>query len=637
MTVATHGSTQDKPKTSRTEQIICVLIAGCLGSLGALLLWDVRRPARSPFATEAALISQGSRSPDLLAAEYLLPEQPAAAVRRTSQARSITLEELKRIDAALADAARNYKVRTAYTADYTTGQGQVRATVLEMAGPEWAFGLWTARQPRNSQKIRISTSGQAWLSDSAAAFWAGKYYVEVRARQQPTNPSQSPADVQATSVRQATTSMRKVITALAEGYLFYGRPFEAEMLLEAAGLQVKALTFTPQPAFGFESLRPAFIAECQDGLEVAMSPQPSPEAAEAALRSLPTDPSPIRPGIFALKATPGAITVVTTIGNYIVAIRAKQREAPAEIARKLALIAGTPGKGRQPAQSITTSVAASREILPQLQNEDLKGPSATRTFTADTLYEKIDGRAELYLSYGFAELKFATYTGPDGLALDVYLYDMADVANAFGIYKAEESEYGEPVEIGRAGYKSASGVFFWKDRYYVNVLINKQTDRAEQIALELARAIAGRIKDSGKPLWGEQLLPKEARVPGSLEFYRRDAFGLDFLTDVYAATYEVNGQEVTLFIMDAGSPQRAAEVFGKYKTFSQKYGKIIQDEEKHDYLLLVADSGGTYDVVFATGNFVGGANSAEDLDAARKLVQKWLRTLLQNRKAAMTR
>ena len=54
--------------------------------------------------------------------------------------------------------------------------------------------------------------------------------------------------------------------------------------------------------------------------------------------------------------------------------------------------------------------------------------------------------------------------------IDVYLYDMGQPAQAFGVFSVERTEGLPAVPLGREGYRAEASYFFWKGRYYVQVL-----------------------------------------------------------------------------------------------------------------------------------------------------------------------
>ena len=105
------------------------------------------------------------------------------------------------------------------------------------------------------------------------------------------------------------------------------------------------------------------------------------------------------------------------------------------------------------AQPAGREVAAAEQTLPALDRPGWRAPKTVDRFSADNLYVKIDGRAEVYLQFNVVGLTFGTYCHEtDGdRGFDVYWYDMGEDVNAFGIYQAEASPEATPVPIGRQG------------------------------------------------------------------------------------------------------------------------------------------------------------------------------------------
>ncbi len=68
--------------------------------------------------------------------------------------------------------------------------------------------------------------------------------------------------------------------------------------------------------------------------------------------------------------------------------------------------------------------------------------SLPERFGPDTLYEKINGRADLYLSSGFASLKTQRFSMDKtaGAWVEVFVYDMATPENAFSVFSMQRRE-----------------------------------------------------------------------------------------------------------------------------------------------------------------------------------------------------
>jgi len=619
------------------EQVIGGVIVLALAGLAGLFVWDLRAPAPSPFGLDPKLLAAEARPAKLRAANYLLPVPLNRLLKRQGEPRAVSLESLSEVHADLPAAAERYEAKAAFICGYEASGIKLTCAVVETAGPEWAFGLWKARMPAAAATSTLGASGQAWQDDSAGAFWAGKYYIEVRAEPGSTaanaksEPSAAPAAT--ASALSPSQAVKALMAELGRVQVFYGRPFPAEAILPRQDLQADSLRFQPEPVFGIEPLRPAFIARYEAGFEVAVIQFASRQEAEAAWKALSQEHGPGSDGRVRAELPDGRVAIISPADHYVIAVAARQADQAIALLDEIGRLAEPQRLAAAVPPTVTAEPAGPAGDLPRFQQADLRGPQGIRRFGPDNLYEKIDGRAALYLSYGFVELLFATYAAGE-TTLDVYVYNMAEPANAFGIYKAEESPSAESIELGRAGYASESGVFFWKGNYYVNVLVSEPADEAQQAAMKLAAAIADRLSDSGEPLWAERLLPQADRVPGSFEYYRRDAFGLDFLRDVYAAEYERNGKRFTLFVMKAASQAAAEQAFQEYRKFAAKYGKILSSPEAGAAGMLVVDSAGAYDLVFVEGNLVAGATAAEDLSIVKDAVTKWRKELASTGAAA---
>src|SRR4030067_1660218 len=71
-----------------------------------------------------------------------------------------------------------------------------------------------------------------------------------------------------------------------------------------------------------------------------------------------------------------------------------------------------------------------------------------QTFTPKTLYEYINGAADLYLAYDFQELKAAEYLNDKKASVTVEIYRHKSPTNAFGIYSQDRLPGGKYLNIG---------------------------------------------------------------------------------------------------------------------------------------------------------------------------------------------
>ena len=251
--------------------------------------------------------------------------------------------------------------------------------------------------------------------------------------------------------------------------------------------------------------------------------------------------------------------------------------------------------------------------------EGLTTPAKIERYT-DNLYEKINGKESMYRGFLFEELRFGQYIDAQGSDLyDVYVFDQGTTANAFGIYMAERSRKADVLDIGRDGYASGTSVYFVKGKYYVYILGPPEGgDPAIDKSKRIAAAIADTITDAGEPFWAETYLPTEDRVLHSFSYQATNALGYDFLSQLFLAEYETNGIPYGMYLLDAGNPGAAADLFDKFAEATAQYDKIVAREPVDGGRLFVSDSLGIYGVTFHAGRFFGGVKECDDRELAEK-------------------
>jgi len=142
---------------------------------------------------------------------------------------------------------------------------------------------------------------------------------------------------------------------------------------------------------------------------------------------------------------------------------------------------------------------------------DWAAPERVESFAPDELYQKINGRADLYLQHGVKALWFGTYTCPVNgpRTVDVYWYEMDTPANAARIYEAERAPDAPTVGIGDAGYQVGGAVFFRQGANYVQVIPGSLDGADAQVALTIARQLAGVMSSTALPT----TQPLQDRIP----------------------------------------------------------------------------------------------------------------------------
>jgi hypothetical protein len=239
-------------------------------------------------------------------------------------------------------------------------------------------------------------------------------------------------------------------------------------------------------------------------------------------------------------------------------------------------------------------------------------------FTAENLYEQIDGRAEFYLAYDVVEMTFASYERDTqgGQFVDVSVYDMGTPTHAFGVFSGERTRRAPPVELGREAYRTGANYYIWKGQYYVQIVASDTTDELQDYGLDMAREVTDLLRDDGQPVWGLEALPKDDRVPGSEQYFLVDAMALDFMRNTYIAEYTKSGTVVTAFLSRRDSPESARDAIGRYIEHAELYGEGLERVTADGVELVTCDMGGSYDVIFQKHRLVGGVTGVEDREVA---------------------
>jgi hypothetical protein len=179
-----------------------------------------------------------------------------------------------------------------------------------------------------------------------------------------------------------------------------------------------------------------------------------------------------------------------------------------------------------------------------------RGPA--RSYSADNLFEYMDGNAEGYLIYGFSRMEGVTCTrGEDTLIIDIS--EMADEDAAYGIFTANRHPETAVAQIGMGGQIQPRKASFAKGRFYVEVSAEPEKDHRPALnafAAALEKTISGRTTLPEALAW----FPKEQLT--SLRLVPESVLGMRALKRGYVAEYPYG----KAFVAMEQSPAAAAAV-----------------------------------------------------------------------------
>jgi len=248
--------------------------------------------------------------------------------------------------------------------------------------------------------------------------------------------------------------------------------------------------------------------------------------------------------------------------------------------------------------------------------------SETEIYNADNLYEKIDGKAPLYTESGFEKLytrRFASPVDPN-LAMELYLFDMGNIRNAFSVYSLQRRPDAEILPAFDFAYRTANALYLVHGRCYAEIIGFSESTGLSKAILEVAQNIQKNlVTDKNAQIPELAFFPQENLIAGSIKFYLASAFGFDGLTNTFTAAYKIDDQTITAFFSKRSSKQDAETIAESYYNFLIANGGAAETAADKNFTGKIVELSGAAEIIFTTGSFVGGIYDAENRQTAEKL------------------
>ncbi len=195
-------------------------------------------------------------------------------------------------------------------------------------------------------------------------------------------------------------------------------------------------------------------------------------------------------------------------------------------------------------------------------------------YSPDTLYEYINGEAELYLTYGFKELAMLNYFYGDSedSAFVVEIYEMGSAVNAFGLYSNYRRPGYQYSQIGTEAVVSNYSIRFLQGRYVVDLKAADDSDHIRQAMRMVAIKLSDRIDDPAEFPSILGFLPVEGQIEKTVSYQARDMLNQSFLPAGISAQYLISDEEITGFIVFFPTIEDAASGLRQIQMFYQDEG-----------------------------------------------------------------
>jgi len=246
---------------------------------------------------------------------------------------------------------------------------------------------------------------------------------------------------------------------------------------------------------------------------------------------------------------------------------------------------------------------------------------ALETFNADNLFDKIDGKAELYLSSGFVGLRcqrFAVKAEPDNW-LEFFVYEMGGVPQAFAVYSGQHRADAQPLDLTPYAYKTANALFFACGRYYLEVVTATPTEKMLAGMSALSRNFVAQNPPGDMRLPELAYFPAENLEPDSFGFQVADTFGFDQFKNVFSAKYRAGDAEVQAFVALRPSPEEAVALRDAYQNFLLANGGKELPAKGNIAGAKRVELLDAVEIVFSQGKVMAGVHAAPSQAAAEQV------------------
>jgi hypothetical protein len=121
------------------------------------------------------------------------------------------------------------------------------------------------------------------------------------------------------------------------------------------------------------------------------------------------------------------------------------------------------------------------------QIQEWKAAGKDVFYDRGTLFDYMNGGAEVYLAFDFRRVLVRKFQRPDGEEMTLDIYEMDSASEAFGIFSCDRED--EEAGIGQGSEYGFGLLRFWKGSYFVTVMTGAEGEEVDRAVLELGREV----------------------------------------------------------------------------------------------------------------------------------------------------
>ncbi|MCX6151224.1 MAG: hypothetical protein NTX22_11910 [Ignavibacteriales bacterium] len=220
-----------------------------------------------------------------------------------------------------------------------------------------------------------------------------------------------------------------------------------------------------------------------------------------------------------------------------------------------------------------------------------------RFFDDNTLYDYIDGGAELFISYGFTKVFNRNYSKPEQSNISVDIFYMNSSSDAFGVFMQSTGRIEN--DFGQQSQQTIGSIIFWKDNFYISIMCNPETEESKIAISKLAKEIDKSITGIGSLPPIISLLPENNLDNKSIRYFKHyiwlnshtfisneNILNINSKVNCVQAKYNIKNSNPILLLIEYPTIEEAALARNSFiHTFNSKLLKSkILKTEKHKWI-----------------------------------------------------
>jgi hypothetical protein len=228
-------------------------------------------------------------------------------------------------------------------------------------------------------------------------------------------------------------------------------------------------------------------------------------------------------------------------------------------------------------------------------------------YDRETLSDRINGEAELYLPYGFdrmAAARYASLKNPDA-GMDVEIYRMGTLLDAFGMFANYRQKDGRVLSVGADSNLSGSQLYFYQDRHFVHIQVTGSGVVDPAALPDCVRVVASRLPGKKDRPIELSVLDRPEFIMATVRYLPQSLLGYDFLNKGFMVDAVLNGANLQIILIPGTKDNSVSTGFDGFRSLLVQ-GKI-EAAGKSSVLLEGVDPLYGPVVILRKGNCLAGA------------------------------